>query len=118
MNAQKSRPIAPRMANRALRPRSFAIVRERAVNHFGSSNRPSKGSGRAGASGIKYLDELACCVLARKPKEDLLESLRAMLRGGPQLGHRPGGANLSLRNDRYAVAQGLRHLERVRAHHD
>src|SRR5258708_235291 len=118
MNAQKPKPMMPRIVKRAPRPRWPASVRARAVSHFGSRTKPSEGSGRDPASGIQDLDQLARRVLASESQEDLLESLRAVLSGFAKLRYRAGRANASLRDDGDAIAQVFRHLERVRGHHD
>src|SRR6188472_512053 len=120
MNSQNKPPITASTLNRAPRPRSFAIVRARAVSHFGNRSSASAGSGRfscgwtsigrapmgsASASGIKDLDQLARGILASETQEDLLESLRITgARGfGAQLGHRAARANLSFRDDRHTI---------------
>src|SRR6266545_6636926 len=88
MNAQKSRPKMPSMANRAPRPRCSATDRARAVSHLGHRRWRSEGSGRSmtgtecrirgGAASeiscIEHLDELTRRVLARELEEDVFES--------------------------------------------
>src|SRR5690242_3617936 len=119
MNTQNSAPMSDSRKNRALRPRSLAIARARAVNHLGRRISEIEGSGRrTSASGIQDLDELSRRVLARETQEDLLESFRPRFGAAPQLLHRAARADGSVRDDSHTIAHLLRDLERVRAHHD
>src|SRR5471032_416692 len=95
MNTQNNSPMPPRMVKRAPRPRSFAIVRDRAVNHLGSRRNPSDGSGRVAASGIKDLDQFARRVLTGEAQEDLLEPFGriAACSRRTKFRHRSAGAN-------------------------
>src|SRR5512138_1331832 len=112
MNTQNSMPTSESRKNRAPRPRSFASARARAVSHLGRRISETDGSGRrASASGIQDLDQLARRVLAGQAEEDLLEAFRSRLGAPAQLVHRAAGADGSVRDDPYAVAHRLRHLE-------
>src|SRR5690242_21201850 len=107
MNTQKSRVMPPSTASRALRPRSLAIARARAVSHLGRSSSANDGSGRAPTSGIQHLDELARGVLAGEAQEDLLQPPRAGIRTATEVVHRAARTNRPLRDDRHPVAQRL-----------
>src|SRR4051794_30742455 len=104
MNAQKSMPMKKSSAKRAVRPRSFAIARARAVSSLGRSSSDTDGSGRPTASGIQDLDQLACRILPREAEEDLLESFRPRFGAAPQLRHRAAGPDRSVRDDPHAIA--------------
>src|SRR5450432_359555 len=69
-------------------------------------------------SGIQHLDQLARRVLTREPQEELLEPLRTRANALVQLLHRSRSPNAPALNDRHAIADAFRHLERVRRHHD
>src|SRR3954464_3449574 len=112
MNAQNSTPMTPSSVKRAPRPRSPAMVRARAVSHFGSRTKLSDGSGRrsslteAFASGIQHLDQLARRILAREAQEDLLEPLLATRCRRAQLRHGTARPDGSTCDDRHAIAHG------------
>src|SRR2546423_769635 len=86
--------------------------------NFGESTCTSPGDG--GSSGelrIQHFHRLSCRPLPGELEEDLLQSAAARgLRA--QIVNRSHGANLSLLDDRDAVAQRLSNLEGVRRHHD
>jgi hypothetical protein len=105
-------------ANRAARPRSFAIARARTVSHLGRSSSRSDGSGSAPKSSTPDIDELPRRILASEPQEDLLQPLGVRIGVLAQLVHRTARADGPLRDDRHPVAQRLRDLEGVGAHHD
>src|SRR6476661_3418119 len=104
MNTQNSMPMNARSPKRAVRPRSFAIARARAVSHLGRSSSDTEGSGRPTASGIQNLDQLARSILSGETEEDLLQAFGSRLGATTQLGHRAAGADRPVRDDRHAIA--------------
>src|SRR6478735_9811521 len=108
MNTQNSMPMNARSPKRAVRPRSFAMARARAVSHLGRSSSDTGGSGRRTVSGIQDLDQLARRVLARETEEDLLQPLRARFGAPSQLRHRAARADRPVRDDPHAIAHRLR----------
>src|SRR3569832_1414939 len=110
-NAQKIVPIVSRIAVRAARPRSFFRARARAVSHFGASSVRS-------SSSIQDLDELSGEPFACQAQEDVLEARDSGLGRRAEVVHGAAGADDASLNDRAPVAARLRHLERVRGHHE
>src|SRR4051794_24206651 len=111
MNTQNSIPTSASRPNRALRPRSFAIARARAVSHFGRSSSDTGGFGRRTASGIQDLDQLARRILAGETEEYLLQPFRSRFGAASQLRHRAAGADRPVRDDRDAIAHRLGDFE-------
>src|ERR671930_345427 len=102
MNDQKSKQKTPSRIHRAVRPRSPASARARAVRYFGSRRCERDGSG---SSCIEHLDELARRVFAGELEEDVLEPRRTRFGVRTQLFHRAAGPDLSRLDDRDAVAE-------------
>src|SRR5689334_4432631 len=103
MTAQNRTPKSASNVQRALRPRSPAVARARAVRNFGRSRWSSDGFGSgfspalgdAGscASSVEDIDELPCGVLPRELEEDFLEPARSRLRTVAKLVHRAARAD-------------------------
>ena len=126
MNAQKQQP--EHAEERRARAASALVrrrARARAVSHFGTSrcsdgseSAARRASRRARASGIEDLDELARRVLAGEPQEDLSSPVRARVGAARSSSIVPQARITPPWMIADAVAQRLRHLERVRRHHD